>query len=110
MFPMLLFTVLANGGRQPTTSTATLNVSCDPCTGGEAITFYGTGYKSGSKVELDIQGPSSYSIVVTVDSSGNISVNYGSALTFASGGYLATTSAISGKRLIPQASASFSVQ
>jgi hypothetical protein len=110
MLPMLLFTILANGARQSTTPAATLSVSCDPCQVGQAVAFYGTGYKAGSQVEVDIQGPSSYSIVTTVDSNGNISVDYGTTLTYASGGYLVTASAISGKRLIPQTSTSFTVE
>ena len=110
MLPMLLLTVMANGARQSNSPAPTLAVSCDPCQVGQAISFYGTGYKAGSQVEVEIQGPSSYTIVTTVDSKGNISVDYGSTLSYASGGYLVTTSAISGKRLIPQASASFSVE
>lgn len=95
---------------QTTTTTPTLNVSCDPCQAGEAPVFYGNGYKARSTVQLDIVGPTSYSIMVIVDSSGNFAVDYGTSLSFTTGTYLATASTISGKRLTLQDSVSFSVE
>src|SRR5436309_3247095 len=97
MIPMFFVALSANAGHQSTTTAPTLSVSCDPCQAGQAVAFYGTGYKAGAQVEVDVQGPNSYSIVTTVDSTGNISVDFGTTLAYGSGSYLVTASALSGK-------------
>ena len=107
MFSLALF---AMAGHRSTAPTPTLTVSCNPCAVGEAIVFQGSGYKSGAHVEISIQGPVSYTIITTVDSNGNIYVDYGTSLAYDAGSYLVTASAMSGKSLTPLVSESFLVQ
>jgi hypothetical protein len=87
----------------------TLIVSCGSCTTTEAITFSGTGYKAGSYVAVDVQGPSSYNIKTRVDSNGNINVDFGTSLAYEAGSYVVTAYAISGKSLTLVATAYFTV-
>ena len=104
------FALSATAGHQSTTVAPTLEVSCTACVAGQSIVFSGSGFKSRAQVELDIQGPVSYSIITSTDANGNIYVDYGTALSYDAGSYSVVASAISGKTLTPQATQSFSVQ
>ena len=107
---MFFLAMFAMAGHQSTAPAPTLTVSCNVCLPGEAIIFRGSGYKSGAHVEVSIQGPVSYTIISTVDSNGNIYVDYGTTLSYDLGSYTVTASAMSGKNLTPLASQSFTVQ
>ena len=110
LFPtFLVVAMLASAAHTPTTA-PTVNVSCDPCQVGQDVEITGSGYKAGSHVEIDIQGPASYSINTPVDSKGNISVGYGPVWNFSAGTYSVTASSFLGQRLVPQANTSFSVE
>jgi hypothetical protein len=102
--------LFAMAGHRSTALAPTLTVSCPVCLPGEAIIFQGSGYKSGAHVEVSIQGPVSYTIITTVESNGNIYVDYGTSLSYDPGSYHVTASAMSGKSLTPLASQSFTVQ
>src|SRR5260370_16160634 len=90
LFSMFFFALFAMAGHQSTAPTPTLTVSCTACLAGEAIVFSGSGYKSKSQVQINIQGPVSYSIITTVDSNGNIYVDYGTSLSYGPGQYPVT--------------------
>ncbi len=102
--------LLAVAGHQVSSTTPTLEVSCNPCAVGEPIIFAGSGYKSRAQVELDVQGPCPYVMVTEVDTHGNIYVDYGTTLTFDSGSYSVTALAMSGKSLTPMATQTFTVE
>jgi hypothetical protein len=76
----------------------TLTVSCgSTCSAAEPIIYSGTGYKAGSQVELDITGPVSYVLSVTVSSGGTFDAYFG-GLTYPTGNYTVTASAVSGRK------------
>ena len=96
--------------RTPSSSPATLIVSCGPtCDAGEPIIYSGTGYKSGAQVELDITGPSPYTLTVKVSKNGAIYADFGTSLTYAPGDYVVTASAISGSSLTFVTASTFTV-
>ena len=107
---MFFLALFATAGHQSTAPAPTLTVSCTVCLPGEAIVFQGSGYKSGAHVEISIQGPVSYTIITTVESNGNIYVDYGTTLSYDPGSYLVTASAMSGKNLTLMVGESFTVQ
>ena len=76
----------------------TLTVSCgSTCSAAEPIIYSGSGYKAGSQVELDITGPVSYVLSVTVSSGGTFDAYFG-GLTYPTGNYTVTASAVSGRK------------
>src|ERR1700719_4734041 len=87
----------------------TLTVSCgSTCSAAEPIIYSGTGYKAGSQVELDITGPVSYVLSVTVSSGGTFDAYFG-GLTYPTGNYTVTASAVSGRKQIVVATTFFDV-
>ncbi len=110
LLSIALLAGIALAGHHSTPPAPTLIVSCVVCAPGEAISFQGSGYKPKARVQLAIEGPVSYTIVTDVDASGNISVYYGTVLSYDPGSYIVTASAMSGNTLTPLTQTSFTVQ
>ena len=100
----------AMAGRQSSADAVTLAVSCAVCQADEPIIYSGGGYKSKSSVQLDVVGPTSFSIFVKIDADGFFEANFGTALPYQSGDYTVSVSGISGHTLIPLKEISFTVQ
>ena len=94
---MLLMAATANAGKPSSNASPTLTTSC-PCHVGTGVEFFGSGFKAGTKVELNITGGASYTITTIVDGGGNIDVNYGTILPFPASDYTVSAYTASGKR------------
>ncbi len=106
----IFLAAFAVAGHQSAGPAPSLTASCVVCAPGEGVVFQGSGYKPKAQVEITIAGPVSYTIITTVDSNGNIYVDYGTILVYDAGSYLVTASAVSGRSITPLAQTSFSVQ
>jgi len=80
------------------TAPAAINPSCSPCSTSDNITFSGSGFKQGVVVYLEVDGPISHTITVTIDNSGSFFTDFGGLTTYSSGPYTVYAYAISGKR------------
>ena len=85
---------LARG--KSTSQAPTVTVSCTDCAATQSLIITGSGYKGRSHVQLDIDGPVSYTIVTAADSNGNIYVDFGTTLCYNPGGYVVYASVVSG--------------
>jgi hypothetical protein len=90
------FGVFGLAGGKNTTPPPTVTVNCTDCSATQSLIITGSGYKGRSRVQLDIDGPVSYTIVTTADSNGNIYVDFGTTLCYNPGGYVVYASVVSG--------------
>lgn len=90
------FGLFALAGGKPTASAPTVTVNCTDCTANQSLIITGSGYKGRSRVQLDIEGPVSYTIVTSADSKGNIAVDFGTTLCYNPGAYVVYASVVSG--------------
>lgn len=87
----------ALAGGKPSSSNPTVTVSCTDCTTDQSLIITGTGFKSRSRIQIDIDGPVTYSVTTTADSNGNIALDFGTTLCYNPGGYVVYASVVSGK-------------
>ena len=103
--------VLGLAGGKPTASVPTVTVSCSDCTANQPLIITGSGFKSNSRVQIDIEGPVSYSITTIVGSDGKIAIDFGTTLCYNPGGYVVYASLSSGKgEIVVAASQPFTVE
>lgn len=89
--------VFGLAGGKASSVNPTVTVNCTDCTAGQSLVITGTGYKGRSHVQLDIEGPVSYTVVTAADSNGNIYLDFGTTLCYNPGGYVVYGSVVSGK-------------
>lgn len=98
LIALTVFTPLALlAGKGAGTATPTVTVSCTVCTADQSLVITGSGYKSRSRVQIEIEGPVSYGITTAADSDGNIYLDFGTTLCYNPGGYVVYSSVVSGK-------------
>ena len=90
------FSLFALAGGKTPPATPTVAVNCTDCTANQPLIITGSGYKGRSRVQLNIEGPVSYTIVTSADSKGNISFNFGTTLCYNPGDYVVYASVVSG--------------
>ena len=91
------FGLFALAGGKATSGAPTVTVNCTVCTANQSLIITGSGYKARSRVQLDIEGAVSYTIVTAADSNGDIYVDFGTTLCYNPGPYVVYASVVSGK-------------
>jgi len=103
----LVFSAQA-GGR--TRSSSAIAISCGICDVNEQITFSGSGFKQGSTIYLVVDGTTSRTLTVVIDSKGGFSIVFAPSASFDLGPYTVDAYTMSGKTSSLVATTAFTVQ